>query len=294
MATGVVGAAERAGWEVHAAVHPNAVGVLAGLLPPPRIHATPKPAQAAAAVMRQVGATRALLTRRAHSALFAARLAGLPAWGYRGSGRGLLLRAHIPFCPLSHRVQNHHNLAAAAGIPVPPDEPLRLVATSPPPPGLPPDPLVLNPHASWPEKMWGVDTWQHLAPALAEATGARPVVLGGPGDEERTSAIAASCGGLDLGGKTDIPALKAVLAAARLVVTHDSGPMHMAVALGTPVVAVFGATSPELVGPWPVGTHHTLAPPRAIAPPPPSDRRHRWIDDIPWRAVVPAAVEAWG
>jgi len=61
---------------------------------------------------------------------------------------------------------------------------------------------------------------------------------------------------LDLAGKTDLIELAAVLSRAALVVSVDTGPMHLAAALGRPVVAVFGPTNPVRTGPY--GPGHTL------------------------------------
>jgi heptosyltransferase-2 len=65
---------------------------------------------------------------------------------------------------------------------------------------------------------------------------------------------------VDLAGRTNLRELMAVLAECRLLLTNDTGPMHVAAALGVPVVVPFGSTSPELTGP---GL--------------PGDPRHRWI-----------------
>ena len=54
---------------------------------------------------------------------------------------------------------------------------------------------------------------------------------------------------MNLAGQTTLRELCAVLKMCRLLLTNDSGPMHVAAALGTPVVALFGSTSPELTGP---------------------------------------------
>jgi heptosyltransferase-2 len=70
------------------------------------------------------------------------------------------------------------------------------------------------------------------------------VVIGGPGE----AAIARDTAGseaLDLGGRLALPELAAALAAFSMVVTNDTGPMHLAAAVGTPIVAFFGPDTPE-------------------------------------------------
>ena len=77
------------------------------------------------------------------------------------------------------------------------------------------------------------------------------LAFGGPGDWQVCSEIARLAGGgvLNLAGKTSLRQLMALLKLCRVVLTNDTGPMHVAAALGTPVVVPFGSTSPELTGP---------------------------------------------
>ena len=63
-------------------------------------------------------------------------------------------------------------------------------------------------------------------------------------------------GGIDLTGKTDLLQLAAVLEHCRLLITNDTGTMHVAAAVGTPVVAIFGPTDPKTTGPW--GEGHAI------------------------------------
>jgi lipopolysaccharide heptosyltransferase I len=110
--------------------------------------------------------------------------------------------------------------------------------------------VVLHPAARWPTKLWEVDRWRAVAASLA-ADGAGVVLTGGPTDAPITSAI---CEGLhpmprSLAGRLSLKQLAAVLGSADLMITVDSGPMHIAGALGTPVVALFGPTDPARTGP---------------------------------------------
>jgi heptosyltransferase-2 len=88
------------------------------------------------------------------------------------------------------------------------------------------------------------------------------VVFGGPGEEALAREVAGGAA-LDLGGRTDLPTLAAGLASCRAVVTNDSGPMHLAAAVGTPVVALFGAGEPRETGP--LGPGHRVLRHAALA-----------------------------
>ncbi len=291
MTTPLMGAALRDKWEVHVAIRRSSVGVLEGLIPQEQIHILPSHFLSAQKKLQSIRPQLTIVTHRAHSSVLAA-LGVSPRWGY-GGGRSLLLSGTVRFDPMAHRVENHINLGRAAGLALPMDEPLVLRTTAGDSPSLPEGALVLNPNASWPEKAWTTPRWVRLAKALGERLSVRPVVVGGPNDRERCSAIANGCGGIDLGGKTDLPMLKRVLERARLLISHDSGPAHIAAALGTQVISVFGATHPELVGPWPPRTGFVLSSPRAKSPPPPKGKRERWIDGVHWKHVVALASELW-
>ena len=99
-------------------------------------------------------------------------------------------------------------------------------------------------------KRWPADRYAALADALAER-GLPCAILIGPGERELGARVAASARTAPpvLGADLDPVELAAVLARARCAVTNDSGPMHLAGAVGTPVVAFFGATDPGRTGP---------------------------------------------
>ena len=86
--------------------------------------------------------------------------------------------------------------------------------------------------------------------------------LGANADREYCDEIAKRAGGgvLNLAGKTSLRQLMGLLKACRLLLTNDSGPMHVAAALGTRVIVPFGSTSPELTGPSQAGNggHYIL------------------------------------
>jgi heptosyltransferase-2 len=117
--------------------------------------------------------------------------------------------------------------------------------------------LALNPGAEYgPAKRWPAGRFVEAAGRLHQAVGCNWVILGGKGDQELACQISAdlsarigSAGVVNLAGQTSLRELCATLKASALLLTNDSGPMHVAAALGTPVVVPFGSTSPELTGP---------------------------------------------
>lgn len=107
--------------------------------------------------------------------------------------------------------------------------------------------LVAGGSAHRPEKRWPF--FAQLATGLA-AEGHRVALVGGPAEQGLLEEIARHTGAVNLGGKTSVPQTLDVLARAQAVVGNDTGPVHMAAALGTPVVVLFGAASnPALCAP---------------------------------------------
>ena len=126
--------------------------------------------------------------------------------------------------------------------------------------------VAMLPGSQWPSKRWPAEQFAALASRL-EAKGARVVLLGAPSERALAERI---CGMMmhpaaSLAGETTIPQLAAVLERASVVVASDSGPMHLAVALDRPVVALFGPTSVARTGPY-GGSAIVLRSDRACAP----------------------------
>jgi heptosyltransferase-2 len=115
---------------------------------------------------------------------------------------------------------------------------------------------VLAPGSVWATKRWPAERFAELALRLHRKHGLRTVVVGGsdPADREAGAALsrayAAGAAGepppLDLTGKTGLGAMKSVLSGARIVIANDSAPLHVGIAVGAPVVGVFGPTTREL------------------------------------------------
>lgn len=111
--------------------------------------------------------------------------------------------------------------------------------------------VLINPGAAWPNKRWPADRFGMLAGHIRERAGLESVVLWGPGEEAAASAVvAASQGAASLAPRTTVVDLVAVARGAALMIAGDTGPLHVAAAAGTPVVALFGPTRVERNGPW--------------------------------------------
>jgi len=122
----------------------------------------------------------------------------------------------------------------------------------PPPRALPAKYAVLNIGATKPANRWTQARWAALAEALWEQLRLPCAVTGGREDVSEAERIQAKApaGLVNLAGQTRIGQLVHVLQHASVVITCDTGPMHLAVALNTPVVALFGPSDPRRTGPF--------------------------------------------
>jgi len=102
--------------------------------------------------------------------------------------------------------------------------------------------LVVHPGTDAPARSWPATHFRSLVAILADC-GFRVAVTGGPRERELTRFVAGTCG-VDLGGRTDAADLAALLAGAAAVVTGNTGPAHLAAAVGTPVVSLFAPVVP--------------------------------------------------
>ena len=215
----------------------------------------------------------ALLTNSFGTAL-QARVAGVPErWGYATDGRGPLLtrRARVPAEVLGRsEVYYYRAMLAGVGLEVTasPDVSLRCpddwsargaalleddgdggTATW----------IGFNPGAAFGSaKRWIPERYSAVGDFLVRQQGARIAILGGPGERALGDAVAAGMRGpaRNLCGRTTTAELVGVLSRLSLLVTGDSGPMHVAAALGVPVVAVFGPTDWRETAP--LGSRHRL------------------------------------
>jgi heptosyltransferase-1 len=192
------------------------------------------------------------------SALWVALTRSLRKIGYNGTREGsyLVLREKLPpYDPDAHAVLRYLNVARYLGAPEMParfrlehvvagsGELLDQVNQKPY--------VVLHPGARWATKLWPAASWARLAEWLAGRVLA-VVLTGSPGDHRLAQAILAESQApiINLTGRTAMGELAAVLKGAAFAVTTDTGPMHLAAALGTPAAALFGPTAPWRTGPF--------------------------------------------
>lgn len=207
----------------------------------------------------------ALLFPNAFRAAAVARAAGIPErWGYGTDGRASLLTRAVPPAPRPfgrHQVFYYMDLVSGLGLPTNvPDNRLhltprmkeharRLLSSGG---GHGREMLIgIHPGATNSSaKRWIPERYGEVGERLARLKGARIVLLGGP--EERAakgirSAIETSI--MDLTGRTSLEELMGIIGSLSLLLSNDSGPMHLAAALGVPTVAVFGPTDERETGP---------------------------------------------
>jgi lipopolysaccharide heptosyltransferase I len=119
--------------------------------------------------------------------------------------------------------------------------------------------VAMNVSARWPTKRWPAASFAEVADRLQQEGCGAVVMIGAP--DERADVVAVmgkmNIPAIDLAGATTVGLLPALLSKASLLITNDSGPMHVASAVGTPVVALFGPTSAARTGPYGVG-HNVL------------------------------------
>ena len=146
-----------------------------------------------------------------------------------------------PFHVREHDAREAEAALARAGVDLAADRPL----------------VALNPNAGGLslERRWPPSSFAELARRLVLEDGCDVALVGAPSERDYTAGVAARAGALppgrllDLSGELAIGGLCALLARARLVVSNDSGPMHLAAALGTPTVGLFGPETPLMYRP---------------------------------------------
>jgi len=112
--------------------------------------------------------------------------------------------------------------------------------------------VAINPGATYGSaKRWYPERFAVVADSLAEEFSSRILIVGGPNEGSIAEEVAANMRKqpLNLAGKTSVRQLMALLSQCRLLVTNDSGPMHIAAAFGVPIVAIFGSTDHTTTSP---------------------------------------------
>ena len=208
--------------------------------------------------LRAAAGTAGLLFTNSFSTALEFRLAGIRSTGYARGGRSLLLATAVPVHPGDHMVEYYHRLAAtlsATPTVIPSQLSLRISATAlerarSALAAVSEDgeyvvlcPVAVGLHRGH-VKAWSGFT--RLSEDL-RARGHRVVALPGPGE---TAEVQRVLPGATILPESDVGTFAAVLADARVVVANDSGPGHLAAAVGARLVSVFGVTEPEKTKPW--------------------------------------------
>jgi heptosyltransferase-1 len=118
--------------------------------------------------------------------------------------------------------------------------------------------IAINPVAKWESKLWPKERFARLADMIIDKYDARIVFTGGPEDRPTIQDVMSAMKrrALNLAGQTTLKMLAALYEKTALVISTDTGPMHLAAAMGTPVVAIFGPTAPWRTGPY--GSGHRV------------------------------------
>ena len=214
----------------------------------------PKSVTACARKLRAGKFGSAVLLPNSFRAAAEAALALIPQRiGYARSGRGFLLTRAVPVPPRNpaRLHQRHYYLHLVAALAEINDESMPALRLPTVPGKTLPPILALCPGAEYgPAKRWPVDRFATVAKHFAEQHKLRPVIFGASGDAPMAAELATLLPEAEnRAGQTSLAELIGALATARLVLCNDSGAMHLASALGTPTVAIFGSTEPLLTGP---------------------------------------------
>ncbi len=182
-----------------------------------------------------------------HAMAYAAYLAGVPVRVGVSKEFGGSVLSHWLRAPADEQHQSDRALALLASVGVPsqgthlhldvPDTARDQAASLRAEVGLPADYAVLAPGASCPSRRWSSGRWAEVARSLD-----LPVAVVGT---EKERDLVRAVGGVDLSGRLDVPGLVAMVAGARVALTGNSGGMHLADAVGTPVVSLFAGTEDE-------------------------------------------------
>ena len=179
--------------------------------------------------------------------------------GFRQSAGWLLYHGRVPRDPTRHEVERNLSILAGLGldpsavaarpfVPCRDEAVLRFYAALRARNVDPETPLIsVAPGSAWATKRWTIEGYAALLIGLHRELDAVPVLLGGPGDAPYAEAILRAAGGIgiNLVGQTDVRMLVAAIDQCLVLVANDSAPVHIAVARGTPVVAIFGPTVPQ-------------------------------------------------
>jgi ADP-heptose:LPS heptosyltransferase len=155
-----------------------------------------------------------------------------------------------------HEVRRWCRLLTESGMPADPSD-LDLEPPATPVPDMAQGAVIIHPGAAYPARRWPIDRWVTVGRALGPG-----VVITGGESEQQLAGELAERAGVDrmrvMAGRTDLLQLAAIVAAARLVISADTGIAHLATALRTPSVVLFGPTAPSQWGPPPDRPWHRV------------------------------------
>jgi heptosyltransferase-1 len=260
------------------------------------------------AELRSVGYERVVDVQGAIRSALIARLSGVAeSWGEskpREAPAAIFYRHAVPFSGSHVAQQNLALMSAVAGIPLDDCAPLlphdansmkwceQLLSDRSAPTRTTKahseDPFrfcILNPGAGWGAKCWPPSSFAEVAHRLAEV-GLRSLVNFGPGEEHLAQQVAEASGGAAEAISCSVSQLIELTRRAEVFIGGDTGPMHLAAALGVPVVGLFGPTNPERNGPR--GTRSVILRSRQSA----TSYHHTAIPDPALQSISPAEVAA--
>lgn len=210
-----------------------------------------------AAELRRERFDCAVLFQNAFEAALLTFLARIPVrMGYDTDARRPLLTHPVPLpppFPLRHRGEEFLDLVGYLGCPRDPDGPeFPLDGGEPDRPATAAPRIALHPGASKPARTWHPERFAEIGAALQRGFDAEIGLLGGPGEAELLDAIGRRLPRppLSMPSPPTVRNLGRFLRTCRLFIGNDSGPMHMAAALGIPVVGIFGPGAPARTGPF--------------------------------------------
>ena len=196
-----------------------------------------------------------------------------------------------------HAIDECFDVLRHLGIPVPAEPRFPLSVPVPDPDALDPPELAslsgprvaVAPYSRWPSKNWPAERFAEAIRLLVQERGARVHVLGGPGDRAGAQAIldAAGVPAANHCGAFSLVESAGLLSRCEALLTNDSGPMHLAAALGVRCVALFGPTSAARTGPY--GPRHAILRAEPECPRAPCRRRVCPLGAGACLASIPAA-----
>jgi lipopolysaccharide heptosyltransferase II len=200
----------------------------------------------------------AFLLHRSFTAAIIAYKSGIPKRiGHNTQGRGFLLSQRVELDKTAHRLDNNLRLLQSAG------EKITTTRLEYYPASETSDVVkqvvkfridkklvVINPNGVWETKRWETTKFADLAGRIIRKHSTAIVIIGGPGDESRGSIVSGEGENiLDLTAKTSVDDMYNICRLSDLVITNDSGPMHIAAAADARIIAIFGPTDPAQCGP---------------------------------------------